>query len=69
MATSAEGTRETSPLLANDRETEAQLKRNEDERTATTWRLVTGIGFTWLASWLAALGKLLSSSYHSLAGL
>jgi hypothetical protein len=68
MVTTAEGMREISPLLPNDRGTEDQAKAKEAEKSIiSTWRLVTGIGFTWLGSWLAALGRLLASHTTRLA--
>ena len=65
MATSAKGTRETSPLLPNGRDHEAQIKPDEDKQTSPLpWPLVAGIGFMWIASFLAATGQLLASHGH-----
>jgi hypothetical protein len=62
MATTTEAMHETSPLLPNDRDSEVQVKSVEEEKTRTIESsFVTGIGFMWLASFLAAAGRSLAS--------
>jgi hypothetical protein len=61
MAKPPKATSETSPLLNNSNnahDNEAQAKPKEAETPTTiTWTLTAGIGFTWVASFLAAAGR------------
>jgi hypothetical protein len=58
MASFPKGNNETSPLLRNDRDNEAHAKPLEDEKNTTiTWSITAGIVFTWVASFLAAMGR------------
>ncbi|KAF7505360.1 hypothetical protein GJ744_000981 [Endocarpon pusillum] len=75
MAVPTGGIEENAPLLHNELGPETQGKLREIEKTTSTWRLVAGIGFTWLASWLSALdstititlSSTIAADFHSLA--
>lgn len=63
MAQMREDSRETSPLLPNGRVSHEEVECHDEvesqtEQSGVGWNIVIAIAFTWLASFLSALGEL-----------